>query len=70
MVGFPWYESMCGVGIPCTEISWDGISSRAIAPMKNCPLTLKLTLTPSQTLTLPGGQFSCGAIVGIPKEPS
>ena len=40
--------------------------SRAIAREENCPATLKLTLTLTQTLTTTGGQFFSRAIVRIP----
>ena len=43
------------------------VGSRTIAPEENFPLTLKLTLTLTQTLTPIGRQFSSGAIVRIPK---
>ena len=41
--------------------------SRTIASRKNCPPAPKLTL--NQILTLPGGQFSSGAIVLSPPNP-
>lgn len=37
--------------------------SRTIAPEANYPPVLILTLTPNQTLTLTGVQFSSGAII-------
>ena len=43
-----------------------GDGSRTIFPKENCPLTLKLTLTQTQTIILTGGQFFSGAIVRTP----
>ena len=42
--------------------------SRTIAPVENCPPTLKLIPTLTKTLTLTGGQFSLVAIVRTPFE--
>ena len=42
------------------------LGSRTIAPEENCLLTLILTLTLNQTLTLNRGQFSSGAVVQTP----
>ena len=42
--------------------------SRKIAPEKNCPPALILTLILNQTLTLTGTQFSSGAIFRTPEK--
>ena len=42
------------------------VGSRTISPEENCPQTLKLILTQTQTMTLTGGQFFSGSIVLIP----
>ena len=44
------------------------MESRTVAHEENCILTLILNLTLTQTLTLPGGKFSSGAIVWTAAE--
>ena len=48
----------------CSQKRYIYFGSRAIAPEKNCPPTLILTLTLNKILTLTGGNFPLGQMSG------